>query len=665
MIDFGQRRYALIPLLLTVLAPAVSATPHTVVVSNAYGNSHILRPGRGFIAGQAATNLDGVDHTRWADVDGDGDPDIVSAAYRADDVSWWENVDGSGTNWSRHTVSNGVDGVRSVYVADVNGDNNPDVIGASYGADDVLWWQNMDGSGLQWRAHTVDFNFNGARAVCAEDLDADGDVDIIAAAYLDDLVSWWENIGGDGTNWTRHPLDDDAPGARDVCAADLDGDSDPDIIIAASSAGTVHWWENLDGHAGSWTRHVVDTNFAGAKTVVVGDLDGDMIPDLLGAAFSDNTVAWWRNSGAGVTWTRHPVGAAFTGALSAEAADLDSDGDLDVLGAASGSGNMVVWWENLGGGTNWGLHELANPVSGARSATAADVDLDTDVDVCAAAYITDDIPVWINDINEFTEFSPPVDTNSFETASNVMLRVPVTPLVIGATQHTCIGWSATGSAPPAGQGSVTERFELTNATSLAWEWQLDYRLNVAIEGEGSVTGAGDWIEPNSNVTLVAAPATYFHFDQWDGATNNTTIDSNELSFLMQAPRDVVARFGPDLAAQGTPLWWLAIHGVTETNDSDTDGHEAWAEWIAGTVPTNGESVFRAVGATSQSNAGFVLSWAGVSGRTYSIDWAPAPTGTYRALTSGLPATPTLNVYTDATLGADARFYSFEVQLIAD
>ena len=55
-------------------------------------------------------------------------------------------------------------------------------------------------------------------------------------------------------------------------------------------------------------------------------------------------------------------------------------------------------------------------------------------------------------------------------------------------------------------------------------------------------------------------------------------------------------FAPDLTTKGTPHWWLASYGLTnnfeteDTSDADGDGHQAWQEFITGTVPTNKLSV---------------------------------------------------------------------------
>jgi hypothetical protein len=329
------------------------------------------------------------------DVNGDGDMDVLGAATWDDEISWWENDDGTGTTWTEHIIDGYFDGAQSVFAEDVDGDGDMDVLGAASLADDVTWWENDDGTGTTWTEHLVDGDFEGAYSVYAEDVDDDGDMDVLGAAVADDDITWWENDDGTGTTWTEHLVDGDFEGACSVFAEDVDGDGDMDILASAFHDDEITWWENNDGSGIIWTEHLVDGDFDEAISVYAKDMDGDGDMDVLGAALDGNEITWWENDdGTGTTWTKHLVDGDFEGAYSVCAEDVDDDGDIDILGAAFYD-NAITWWENDDGtGTTWTEHLVDGGFEGAFSVYAEDVDGDGDMDVLGAALHNRDITWW-------------------------------------------------------------------------------------------------------------------------------------------------------------------------------------------------------------------------------------------------------------------------------
>jgi len=295
-------------------------------------------------------DFDGACSVYSEDLDGDGDMDVLGTAYYDDDITWWENISGSGSSWVEHTLDGDFASAVSIYSEDIDGDGDMDVLGAAYGADDITWWENVGGSGTSWTEHTVDGNFNGAWSTYSEDVDGDGDMDVLGAAFNDDDITWWENVDGSGTSWTEHNVDGGFSNAMSVYSEDMDGDGDMDVLGAAYGANDITWWENIDGSGTSWVEHIVDGGFNGAVSVYSEDIDSDGDMDV---------ITWWENvDGSGTSWAEHTIDGDFDGAWSVYSVDVDGDGDMDVVGAARFACG-ISWWENLdGSGTSWIEHSV-------------------------------------------------------------------------------------------------------------------------------------------------------------------------------------------------------------------------------------------------------------------------------------------------------------------
>ena len=80
-------------------------------------------------------------------MDGDGDLDVLSASYADDKIAWYENTDGDGSFGSEQVISTAANGATSVFAADVDGDGDLDVLSASYRDDKIAWYENTDGRG--------------------------------------------------------------------------------------------------------------------------------------------------------------------------------------------------------------------------------------------------------------------------------------------------------------------------------------------------------------------------------------------------------------------------------------------------------------------------------------------------------------------------------------
>ncbi len=289
-------------------------------------------------------SIDGARSVSTADIDGDGDADVLGAALYDDEISWWENVDGTGESWIKHVLHADYDGAYSVHAADIDGDGDADALGAAFYDDEIFWWENVDGSGVIWSKHTVDTKPDGAFYIHSEDMDADGDADVLGAVYSDDEITWWENVDGFGEIWVEHLIAGDLDRPNSLYTADIDGDGDADVL-GAGFGGEILCWKNVDGSGETWSKHLIDGYFETAQSVYSGDLDGDGDEDVLGASFNNDEISWWENTdGLGEIWIKHIVDRNFDHPSCAHSADIDGDGDEDVLGAGRWE-NQISWWD--------------------------------------------------------------------------------------------------------------------------------------------------------------------------------------------------------------------------------------------------------------------------------------------------------------------------------
>lgn len=329
------------------------------------------------------------------DVDLDGDLDILATSTVDNQALWWENTDGAGTSWISHQIAVNLSGAWGAQCIDIDKDGDNDVFGSAMGADVVLWWENTDGAGTSWTEHSIDDSFDGAKAIAAADINADGEIDVTAAAKTDDQIVWYRN-GGSGSSWTKIIVADSLSGANSVYPTDMDQDGDLDILSVGKTENAVRWYENSDSQGTTWIEHSVGENFELARTAEAADIDGDGDTDVMasgGLSKASGRLHWFENTnGQGTAWTAHVIEEEFTGPYTILQYDLDEDGDPDAV-SGSISEAVICWWENTGQGTGWEKHILCNYYA-PRTVSVADIDGDGAVEVFGGSLYSLNITIW-------------------------------------------------------------------------------------------------------------------------------------------------------------------------------------------------------------------------------------------------------------------------------
>ena len=316
-----------------------------------------------FGPGQTVTTAVNSPRSVWAaDLDGDGDLDAISSSDLHGEVLWFGNADGLGSFGAKQVVAQGAGDVRTVQAADLDGDGDPDVLTAADDNDEVAWYANQ-GSGTFGAQQLVDTSLAGARAARAADLDGDGDLDVLSASSGDDSVSWYRNLNGAGSFGPRVLLSSSINSALSAVPADLDADGDVDVVVGAALEDDLHGFVNQGGPV-PFAPFSVGTGLDnGSYSVAVGDVDGDGDPDLVATSYVEDRIDWYANAGgAGVFGSGQNLASIDT-PIFILADDLNADGLDDVFGT-SFQGGTIQWYEAVPTGTSLVGTNSANVVLG-------------------------------------------------------------------------------------------------------------------------------------------------------------------------------------------------------------------------------------------------------------------------------------------------------------
>lgn len=282
------------------------------------------------------------------DIDGDGDLDIAGTSFDLGTAFWYENIDGLGTFSTQRLISNQFVGGNAITSADLDNDGDFDIIVNSSVGNELAWFENLDGQGGFGPLLSITTTVTNGRSVAAGDLDNDGDMDIVSSNATGNPVVWFENMDGQGFFNTGHIIENESAAVEEVALVDLDGDGDLDVVYSVFSEDTLAWIENLDGLGDFSSRRVISTMVDAIIPIDTADIDNDGDFDVLAVAadFPDGGLIWFENrDGQGSFNEGTFIDQPTTSTRSVHATDIDGDNDIDIVVPILFD-DVLVWYEN-------------------------------------------------------------------------------------------------------------------------------------------------------------------------------------------------------------------------------------------------------------------------------------------------------------------------------
>ena len=228
----------------------------------------------------------------------------TDADYPLKEISWYEvpadPLDARG--WIEHVLTR-VKIPINAQPADLDGDGDLDILGGSRGEARVMWFENLGGTPPAFREHSIEVTGRnvpqqpgGKRLtgmnVVFHDLNKDGRLDIVLQEDPFSIV-WLEQPADFSEPWPIHKIGDLSPdSSTGLALADINGDGRPDLITggysqnprdhdedeltADSSCGRLAWFEQPEDPVAQWPRHDISRRKRGMYDAFIArDMDGD------------------------------------------------------------------------------------------------------------------------------------------------------------------------------------------------------------------------------------------------------------------------------------------------------------------------------------------------------------------------------------------------------
>ncbi|MFT6136866.1 MAG: hypothetical protein ACJAZM_003375 [Cyclobacteriaceae bacterium] len=259
-----------------------------------------------------------------ADFDQDGNTDIVFSGESEGTVLLFQGAEDDGLT---ETVL-AIKGASRFAIANLNGDDFPDMVGLSSADDEVVTYINTSGTGFT--RGTIYGTGIEPSSFHVVDIDDDGDDDVVVGTddfTEESLVLLINDGAGVFTTQVIESTSSVVRSVNGISSGDLNGDDKVDLVIVTSG----NCFSYLQGDDLSFSRTEQLSAVDIFRSVVVGDFNGDRRDDFVVGDNSSTGITLYTNDGIDSPTFEASEVSNIIPVFSLSAQDMNRDGDLDLV----------------------------------------------------------------------------------------------------------------------------------------------------------------------------------------------------------------------------------------------------------------------------------------------------------------------------------------------